>query len=81
MRFNKLEPESFDMPLGFKTGAGVIFGNSGGVSEAVLRYAAEKVTGEPLKNPDFHAVRGEGGCAWPPSRWMGCSSSWRWCTG
>jgi NADH-quinone oxidoreductase subunit G len=44
-RFTELEPESYDMPLGFKTGAGVIFGNSGGVSEAVLRYAAEKITG------------------------------------
>jgi NADH-quinone oxidoreductase subunit G len=60
LRFNQLEPESYDMPLGFKTGAGVIFGNSGGVSEAVLRYAAEKVTGEKLANPDFLAVRGEG---------------------
>ena len=64
------EPESFDMPMGFKTGAGVIFGNSGGVSEAVLRYAAEKVTGKKLPNPDFHAVRGEDGlrivdgCLW-----------------
>ena len=44
--FNTLQPESFDMPFGFYTGAGVIFGNSGGVTEAVLRYAAEKVTGE-----------------------------------
>jgi NADH-quinone oxidoreductase subunit G len=61
LRFNSLEPESFDMPLGFKTGAGVIFGNSGGVSEAVLRYGAEKVTGQKLQNPDFHAVRGEDG--------------------
>ena len=60
-RFKELEPESFDMPLGFKTGAGVIFGNSGGVSEAVLRYAAETVTGRKLDNPDFHAVRGEDG--------------------
>jgi NADH-quinone oxidoreductase subunit G len=49
------------MPLGFKTGAGVIFGNSGGVSEAVLRYAAESVTKRKLENPDFHAVRGEDG--------------------
>jgi NADH-quinone oxidoreductase subunit G len=49
------------MPMGFKTGAGVIFGNSGGVSEAVLRYAAEQVTGQPLQSPDFHAVRGESG--------------------
>jgi NADH-quinone oxidoreductase subunit G len=56
-----LEPESFDLPLGFKTGAGVIFGNSGGVSEAVLRYAAEKLTGEKLASVDFMEVRGEAG--------------------
>jgi NADH-quinone oxidoreductase subunit G len=61
LRFAQLPPESFDLPMGFKTGAGVIFGNSGGVSEAVLRYAAEKITGEKLANPDFHAVRGEDG--------------------
>jgi NADH-quinone oxidoreductase subunit G len=59
LRFNTLEPESCDLPMGFKTGAGIIFGNSGGVSEAVLRYAAEKVTGQRLKSPDFPAVRGE----------------------
>jgi len=61
LRFASLQPESIDMPMGFKTGAGVIFGNSGGVSEAVLRYASEKLTGEKLINPDFHAVRGEDG--------------------
>jgi len=61
LRYTKLRPESYDMPMGFKTGAGVIFGNSGGVSEAVLRYAAEKVSGEKLRSPDFHAVRGEDG--------------------
>jgi NADH-quinone oxidoreductase subunit G len=56
-----LEPESFDMPLGFKSGAGVIFGASGGVTEAVLRYAVEKVQGFPLKSVDFFEVRGEAG--------------------
>ncbi len=61
LRFTRLQPESFDMPMGFKTGAGVIFGNSGGVSEAVLRYASEKITGRKLENPDFPAVRGEDG--------------------
>ncbi|HOW64340.1 MAG TPA: [FeFe] hydrogenase, group A [Candidatus Paceibacterota bacterium] len=61
VRFQKLQPESFDMPMGFKTGAGIIFGNSGGVTEAVLRYAVEKMTGRPLENPDFHRVRGENG--------------------
>ena len=59
--FNKLEPESLDMPLGFKTGAGVIFGNSGGVSEAVLRYASEKITGVKIDAVDYHIVRGEEG--------------------
>ncbi|MDO8836914.1 MAG: [FeFe] hydrogenase, group A [Vicinamibacterales bacterium] len=59
--FNALEPESLDMPMGFHTGAGVIFGNSGGVSEAVLRFAAEELTGRPLEKVDFLAVRGEGG--------------------
>ena len=38
--FHELQPDSLDMPLGYKTGAGVIFGASGGVTEAVLRYAA-----------------------------------------
>jgi len=61
LRFNKLEPESLDMPFGFKTGAGVIFGASGGVTEAVLRYAVEKVSGVKLDSVDFKAVRGEDG--------------------
>lgn len=59
--FNKLTPQSLDLPLGFKTGAGVIFGNSGGVSEAVLRYAYERITGEKLRNADFAVVRGKEG--------------------
>ena len=49
------------MPFGFYTGAGVIFGNSGGVMEAVLRYAAEKVTGKKLEQVEFQQVRGESG--------------------
>jgi NADH-quinone oxidoreductase subunit G len=59
--FNSLQPESFDMPFGFYTGAGVIFGNSGGVMEAVLRYAAEKMTGGKLEHVEFAEVRGESG--------------------
>lgn len=59
--FEALQPESFDMPFGFYTGAGVIFGNSGGVMEAVLRYAAEKVTGKKLDRVEFQEVRGESG--------------------
>ena len=38
IKFNELEPGAFDMPFGFKTGAGVIFGTAGGVTEAVIRY-------------------------------------------
>ena len=61
LRFDALEPESFDLPFGFKTGAGVIFGASGGVSEAVLRFVAEKITGVKNDLYEFNAVRGEGG--------------------
>ncbi|HPU23383.1 MAG TPA: NADH-dependent [FeFe] hydrogenase, group A6 [Candidatus Kapabacteria bacterium] len=58
IKFENLSPEAFDLPLGFKTGAGVLFGNSGGVSEAVLRYAYEKISGQILDNVDFKEVRG-----------------------
>lgn len=59
--FSALPVASLDMPLGFKTGAGIIFGATGGVSEAVLRYAAEKATGTTLDSVEFHSVRGEAG--------------------
>lgn len=61
VRFNSLLPESFDLPFGFKSGAGVIFGASGGVSEAVLRFAYEKITGTKLDKVDFKEVRNNKG--------------------
>ena len=61
LHFKDLEPESFHLPFGFKTGAGVIFGNSGGVSEAVLRYVTERLTGEKRERYEFMSVRGEDG--------------------
>lgn len=61
LNFESLQPESFDMPFGFYTGAGVIFGNSGGVMEAVLRYAVEKASGKKLERLEFEEVRGESG--------------------
>ncbi len=61
LHFKELGPESFHMPFGFKTGAGVIFGNSGGVSEAVLRYVSEKLTGQKHESYEFTSVRGENG--------------------
>jgi len=52
-------PESdFDSPLGVGTGAGAIFGNTGGVMEAALRTAYELYTGKPLPKLDFEEVRG-----------------------
>ncbi|OPY03304.1 MAG: NADP-reducing hydrogenase subunit HndC [Syntrophorhabdus sp. PtaB.Bin047] len=61
LHFTELGPESFHLPFGFKTGAGVIFGNSGGVSEAALRYVSEKLTGQKLDSYEFTSVRGEEG--------------------
>jgi len=58
IRFNELTPDSLDLPLGFKTGAGIIFGTTGGVTEAVLRYASEKLTGIKKDLPEFSEVRG-----------------------
>ena len=58
IHFAELEAEAFDMPLGFGTGAGVIFGTSGGVMEAALRYAAEKINGKVPHAIEFPAVRG-----------------------
>lgn len=56
LSFNDLEQTAFDMPLGFKTGGGVIFGNSGGVAEAVLRNVLPDSNLE-----DLTFVRGEEG--------------------
>jgi NADH-quinone oxidoreductase subunit G len=61
LAFPALEPESFDLPFGFKTGAGVIFGNTGGVSEAVLRYTAEKLAPVKGGSYEFNVVRGDEG--------------------
>lgn len=53
-----LEEEEFDSPLGIGTGAGVIFGATGGVMEAALRSAYYFVTGNNPKPDDFSVVRG-----------------------
>ena len=56
--YTELPDSSFDDPLGEFTGAGVIFGATGGVMEAALRTAAETITGKPLDNIEFKEVRG-----------------------
>ena len=59
--FTDLPDEGFDDPLGESTGAGVIFGATGGVMEAALRTAVETLTGETLESLDFTEVRGTKG--------------------
>ncbi len=61
INFNTLPEEKFDMPLGSSTGAGVIFGATGGVMEAALRTAVETLTGEQLGSLEFNEVRGTQG--------------------
>ena len=56
--FVELPDEDFDEMLGDSTGAGVIFGATGGVMEAALRTAYEVVTGKTLAKVEFEAVRG-----------------------
>ncbi len=53
-----LEDEEADDILGQYTGAGTIFGNSGGVMEAALRTAYELITEKQLDNLEFNDVRG-----------------------
>lgn len=56
--FDKLEETPFDSPTGLGSGAGLIFGATGGVMEAALRTVYEVVTGETLPKLEFDAVRG-----------------------
>lgn len=56
--FKALSPEPNDSPFGEYTGAGTIFGASGGVAEAAVRTAYEFATGEPLKDVDIKEMRG-----------------------
>ncbi|HWI65102.1 MAG TPA: NADH-dependent [FeFe] hydrogenase, group A6, partial [Symbiobacteriaceae bacterium] len=56
----KLPETEFDSPLGLSTGAGVVFGTTGGVMEAALRTVAEWLTGNQLNaRIKFTEVRGE----------------------
>ncbi|MDR0989438.1 MAG: [FeFe] hydrogenase, group A [Prevotellaceae bacterium] len=59
--FTLLTDKEFDMPMGASTGAGVIFGATGGVMEAALRSVYEIYTGEQLRNVNFEQVRGLAG--------------------
>ena len=57
--WNRLPEEEFDNDIvGEYSGAGVIFGATGGVMEAALRTAAKKLTGKELADPEIKDVRG-----------------------
>ena len=56
--FVNLPDEDFDPSLGQSTGAGVIFGVTGGLTESALRTAVEWLEGEKLQKLDFYDVRG-----------------------
>jgi NADH-quinone oxidoreductase subunit G len=56
--FHSLQDEEFDSFLGESTGAGVMFGVTGGVMEAALRTAYEWITGETLDQVEFSMIRG-----------------------
>ena len=61
IEFTKLADEKFDSPIDIGSGAGAIFGATGGVMEAALRTAAEVIEGKPLEKLDFDEVRGTEG--------------------
>ena len=61
INFRALEDEKFDDPFAIGSGAGAIFGATGGVMEAALRYAAEIILGKKLEKVDFTEVRGTAG--------------------
>ncbi len=59
INFNNIPDMEFDAPFGLGSGAGTIFGATGGVMEAALRTAYEVVTGNELTDmATFKAVRG-----------------------
>ena len=61
IEFAELPDEKFDAPFEEASGAGVIFGATGGVMEAALRTVADVVTGEDIEEIEYTAVRGTEG--------------------
>jgi NADP-reducing hydrogenase subunit HndD len=59
--FNRLPDEEFDSPMGLGSGAGTIFGATGGVMEAALRTAVATLTGKNPEKLEFEGVRGTQG--------------------
>ncbi len=55
---SKVQPEALDMPFGLSSGAGAIFGVTGGVTEAVLRYLINSSKAEDLEKIRYSGIRG-----------------------
>ncbi len=58
IQFNEIDPQGPDMPFSISSGAGTIFGATGGVTEAALRRVAGAKTNEDLKAIEYLGVRG-----------------------
>lgn len=65
IEFEDLEDSEFDTPMGEATGAGAIFGTTGGVMEAALRTAADILEGTDLTKIKYEKVRGGEGIKKP----------------
>lgn len=58
IQFNEIEPSAPDMPFSISSGAGAIFGVTGGVTEAALRRVASQKTNHELREIEYSGVRG-----------------------
>ncbi|MBN1133159.1 MAG: iron hydrogenase small subunit [Bacteroidales bacterium] len=83
INFNKLEEDKYDSIMGVSTGAGVIFGATGGVMEAALRTAYELVTGRevPFENLNIEPVRGMEGVRKASIMIEDCKPEWKFLEG
>ncbi|MGA1976832.1 MAG: NADH-dependent [FeFe] hydrogenase, group A6 [Bacteroidales bacterium] len=81
--FKNLEPSNYDSVMGNSTGAGVIFGSTGGVMEAALRTAYEIVTGReiPFTNLNIIPIRGMEGVKEASVKIEGCTDEWKFLEG
>jgi NADP-reducing hydrogenase subunit HndD len=81
--FRILKPSPYDSVMGDSTGAGVIFGATGGVMEAALRTAYEIVTGRevPFNNLNITPVRGLEGVKEATVKIEGCTDDWKFLEG
>jgi NADH-quinone oxidoreductase subunit G/[NiFe] hydrogenase diaphorase moiety small subunit/NADP-reducing hydrogenase subunit HndD len=83
IEFNKLKEDKYDSIMGKSTGAGVIFGVTGGVMEAALRTAYELITGRevPFKDLNIEPVRGMEGVRMASVKIEDCKPEWSFLNG